>query len=225
MSRVEQPSGQRGSLKWIQQGVNLNSAILSDLIVPKLAGVKTIDWRSPLASDQHAEYRDAEFLKQIGADQLVSELERFWPSRGPQWDALARCDDGSVLLVEAKAHIGELCTTPSQAGAESLEKIQAALDEAASFISAKPRAPWSSVFYQLANRIAHLYFLRKHGIKAWLVLVNFIGDGEMSGPSSEAEWEAAYKIVWHVLGIPNRHQLSAHIVEVFPDIRATAWKS
>jgi hypothetical protein len=196
MSRVEQPSGQRGSLKWIQQGVNLNSAILSDLIRPKLAGANTINWRSPLASDQHAEYRDAEFLMQIGADQLVSELERFWPSRGPQWDALARCDDGSVLLVESKAHIGELCTTPSQAGAESLEKIQAALDEAASFIGAKPRAPWSSVFYQLANRIAHLYFLRKHGIKAWLVLVNFIGDSEMSGPTSEAEWRAAYQIVW-----------------------------
>jgi hypothetical protein len=223
MSRVEQPSGQRGSLKWIQQGVNLNSAALSALILPKLAGAKTINWRSPLAGYQYSEYRDGEFLVQIGADQLVSELERFWPSRGPQWDALAQCDDGSVLLVEAKAHIGELCTTPSQAGVESLEKIEAALDETASFIGAKPRAPWSSVFYQLANRIAHLHFLRKHGIKAWLVLVSFVGDTEMKGPFGQAEWEAAYQVVWHVLGIPKRHKLSAYIVEVFPDVRT--WNS
>jgi hypothetical protein len=169
------------------------------------------------------EYRDAEFLEQIGADQLASGLEEFWPNGGPQWDALATCDDGSVLLIEAKAHIGELCTTPSKAGAESLEKIQKALNEAISFVGAEPRALWSSVFYQLANRIAHLYFLRTHGIKAWLVLVNFVGDTEMKGPFGESEWEAAYQVVWHVLGTPKRHKLSAYIVEVFPDVRA--WNS
>jgi hypothetical protein len=225
MIRVEQPPGERGSLKWIQQAVNLNPAILNELILPRLVGARTIRWRSPLEDDRYAEYRDSGFLERIGANQLAPELEKFWPSRGPQWDALAQCDDGTILLAEAKAHIGELCSPPSQARAVSRKKIQAALDKAASFIGAEPRAPWSDVFYQLANRIAHLYFLRKHGIKAWLVLINFIGDSEMKGPSSEAEWRAAYQIVWHVLGIPKRHKLSPYIVEIFPDVAAKAWHS
>jgi hypothetical protein len=124
------------------------------------------------------------------------------------------------LLVEAKAHVGELCTPPTHAGPESSEKIRAALDEAALYIDAEPRAPWSTAFYQLANRIAHLYFLRKHGIKAWLVLINFTGDTEMKGPSCEAEWRAAYQVVWHVLGIRKRHKLSDYIVDIFPHVGA-----
>jgi hypothetical protein len=218
MARIEQPPGERGSLKWLQQAINVDFATLNELIVPRLSGATSICWRSPLADDQYAEYRDVDFLDRIGASQLAGELAGFWPSRGPQWDALARCDDNNILLVEAKAHIGELCSPPSRAGPESSKRIKAALEETASFIGADPLAPWSSVFYQVANRLAHLYFLRKFGIKAWLVLINFIGDREMGGPSSAAEWMAAYQIVWHVLGIPKRHKLSAYIIEVFPAV-------
>jgi hypothetical protein len=100
----------------------------------------------------------------------------------------------------------------------SIEKIKAALDKAASYLGAERRAPWSSVFYQLANRIAHLYFLRNNGAKAWLVLVNC--DTEMNGPSSEAEWRAAYQVVWHVLGLPKHHKLSPYILDIFPEVRS-----
>jgi hypothetical protein len=217
MSREEQLLASSGSQRWIQEGVN-HPSLLNELILPKLVGVETICWRSPLASDQYAEYRDGEFLETIGVGQLGSALKEFWPSRGPRWDALAQCDDGSVLLVEAKAHIGELCTSPSKAGAVSLDKIKAALDETASYLGAERRAPWSSVFYQLANRIAHLHFLRNHAVKAWLVLINFTGDTEMNGPSSEAEWRAAYQVVWHVLGLPKHHKLSPYILDIFPEV-------
>jgi hypothetical protein len=114
-----------------------------------------------------------------------------------------------------------LCSPPSEAGPVSSAKIKAALEETARFLGAEPRAPWSKVFYQLANRIAHLYFLRKFGVKAWLVLINFTGDREMAGPSTEAEWRAAYQVVWHVLGIPRRHKLSPYIIELFPDVRGS----
>ncbi len=36
----------------------------------------------------------------------------------------------------------------------------------------------------------------------WLVLINFIGDEDIKGPSSAEEWKAAYRIVWHVMGLP-----------------------
>jgi hypothetical protein len=98
MIRVEQALGERGSLKWIQRTVNSNPAIVNEMLVPKLRGVTKIRWCSPLADDKYAEYRDLGFLERLGISQLAPELEEFWPSRGLQWDALASCDDGNVLL-------------------------------------------------------------------------------------------------------------------------------
>jgi hypothetical protein len=122
------------------------------------------------------------------------------------------------LLVEAKAHIGELCSPATQASPSSRKTIERALKDTISYVRAKPNAPWSGAFYQLANRLAHLYFLRKHGLKAWLVLINFVGDDDMSGPRSEREWNAAYQVVWHVLGVPKQHKLAPFIIEIFPDV-------
>jgi len=216
--RVHQAEGKRGSQKWLQQAVNRTPAVLDGLILPRLAGAVRISWLSPLVDDKFAEYRDTDFLECIGAERLTTDLVKFWPRRGPQWDGLAVSDTGDVLLIEAKAHIGELCSPPTQAGPSSRRTIEKALKEIASYVRAKPCAPWSGAFYQLANRLAHLYFLRRHGIKAWLVLVNFVGDDEMRGPRSEREWSAAYQVVWHVLGVPKEHRLSPYVIEIFPDV-------
>ena len=107
---------------------------------------------------------------------LLANLSKFCPNRGPQWDALGRSDKGDIVLVEAKAHIDEICSSPSAARPASLKKINAALNMTKSYLGAKPRAKWTECFYQLSNRLAHLYFLRKHGVNAWLILVNLIGD-------------------------------------------------
>jgi hypothetical protein len=195
---------------------------LDKLILSHLDGATSIEWKSPLFDDDFAEYRDEAFLRQIGEQHLADELARFWPRRGPQWDALAVSDAGDVLLVEAKAHIGELHSPPSGAEGESRKIIEKALQETAAALGANARIPWGTVFYQLTNRVAHLHFLRKTGIKAWLVLVNFVGDVEMKGPRTEAEWAAAYEIVWHVLGVPSRHALLSFIVHVCPDVRLIA---
>jgi hypothetical protein len=218
MGRYPQPIGKRGSLKWIQQYVNRCPDRLNDLIQSKLPGRPPISWCSPLLDDAFAEYRDAAFLKRIGAQELAAELEKFWPARGPQWDALARSEAGDVLLVEAKAHIGELCSPGSKAGLSSRPQIEAAFAEVARGLGAVPRAPWIDLFYQLANRLAHLYFMRMHGRKAWLVLANFVGDHDMQGPRTAAEWLAAYAVVWHVMGLPIRHRMSKFIIEIFPDV-------
>ena len=196
--------------------------MLDDLIIPNLPSAGSITWLSPLCEDQYAEYRDRAFLERIEATWLARELEAFWPRRGPQWDALASCDDGSVLLIEAKAHIKELCSPASQASPSSRERINNSLRETASFIGATHRDAWSEIFYQLTNRIAHLYFLRKHGVKAWLVLVNFIGDTQMEGPLSVLEWTAAYQVAWYVLGIPKQHKLSPYMIEIFPRVGQSA---
>lgn len=124
--RVVQTEGKRGSQKWLQRAVNRSPEVLNGLILPRLAGASQIVWRSPLADDGYAEYRNSQFLTRIGADRLITNLARFWPQRGPQWDGLALSDVGDTVLVEAKAHIGELCSPPTQASASSRDIIETA---------------------------------------------------------------------------------------------------
>jgi hypothetical protein len=218
MPRFVQKECARGSQKWLQRAVNRQPGLLDGPILVKLPDARNITWRSPLADDQYAEYRDAEFLEKIGAGQLTAKLAKFWPSHSPQWDGLAISDAGDILLVEAKAHVEELCGPTMQAASASRARIDGALRDAARFMRAEPCAPWSSVFYQLANRLAYLHFLRKHRLKAWLVLANFVGDEDVRGPSSAAQWEAAYRVVWHVLGVPRQHKLSRYVIEIYPHV-------
>jgi hypothetical protein len=216
--RVVQPEGAKGSLKWIQTAVNRRPDVLNKAILSALPDARSVVWRSPLAADNYAEYRDGAFLGRIGCGHLAGELQSFWPRRGPQWDALGLTDRDDVLLVEAKAHIGELCSPGSAAGPESRLRVEGALAQAASALGAKPRAPWADVFYQLANRLAHLEFLSRHGCRAWLVLVNFVGDAEVGGPSTRGEWEAAYTVVHHVIGLRLDHRLSGNIIHIYPHV-------
>ena len=197
--RFPQAIAARGSQKWIQRAVN-NSPVLNGRIIDRLQGQAEINWRSPLEEDQFAEYRDECFLERVGLAHLSTELREFWPRRGPQWDALAQFGANGVLLVEAKAHVGELWSPSCKAKSPSLEIIEEALNETAEYLTARPRASWTECFYQLANRVAHLHFLRSREVNAKLVLINFVGDGDVEGPGTEAEWRGAYQVVWDVLG-------------------------
>jgi hypothetical protein len=223
MTRVPQPAGKRGSLKWIQRATNERWPELDGPILAKLPLASTVEWRSPLQSDDFAEYRDGAFLDRLGRGDLTVALNDFWPRRGPQWDALGRTDRGDLLLVEAKAHVPELCSPGTAASESSRARIKDRLDEVAARLGARPaRAPWSESFYQLANRIAHLSFLREGRAPAYLVLVNFLNDSEMNGPTSQEAWEAAYEVAFHVMGLPKRHALTPFIIEVFPDVSRKA---
>ncbi len=218
MSRVSQPEGTRGSLKWIQRAVNDRTSVLDGALLPMLKGAHSIGWRSPLRQDQFAEYRDTAFLELVGLGEWSGALAQYWPQRGPQWDALGVSDRGDILLVEAKAHVAEMCSPATQASQASLGKIEAALAATAQAFGANPRAAWSDAFYQLANRLAHLHFLRSNEVPASLVLVNFIGDADMKGPRTAAEWQAAYQVAYHVMGIDMRASQMKNVLHVYPDM-------
>jgi hypothetical protein len=216
--RVIQEEGKRGSLKWIQRAVNDHPGVLARDLLPKLGGAKAIDWRSPRREDDFAEYRDSAFLRLLGLEQWNDALSAFWPSRGPQWDALGVSDAGDILLVEAKAHVAEMCSPQSKASPESWARIEAALTETVQAFGATPRAPWSAVFYQLANRLAHLHFLRSRGVPARLILVDFVGDTTVKGPSMATEWDAAYCVANHVMGIASDARMMRYVLHVSPNI-------
>src|SRR5262249_33913304 len=143
------------------------------------------------------------------------KLSNFWPARGPVWDALARTSSGEVILVEAKAHIPELVSEGTDAGPDSLEKINRAFDEMHAGIASGKRKDLEGPFYQYANRLAFLYLLRhQNDVNAHLVHVFFVNATEMQGPSDSAEWKGALTLLRASLGLSN-HRLKPFTHDVF----------
>lgn len=219
--RIIQPAGTRGSLKWMQ-GLASRHAHLLDEAIRVAGGLQpgeSIRWVSPCEADAWAEYRDAAFLARVGQQHLAEALARFWPRGGPQWDALGVGDRGTILLVEAKAHLSELAST-CQASPASRERIAASLELAKAALGASSRSNWLEGFYQYANRLAHLHFFQSHGIPAKLVFVYFTNDAQMNGPASEAEWKAGLAHVYRHLGLPTSGV--PDVINVFIDSSALA---
>jgi hypothetical protein len=184
------------------------------------AGAAAIDWLSPVATDNFAEHRDEASLGKLSLKHLAPALKAFWPARGPQWDGLARTDRGDLLLIEAKAHVAETCSPACQASPASLSRIVAALDRTKERFGATSSADWTRLFYQTANRLAHLDWLRNDcGTPAWLVFVEFVGDADMGGPMSAEGWEAASVLTRNAMGLARMHPLSAFVILVRPDVR------
>jgi hypothetical protein len=162
-----------------------------------------IEWRSPLMADDYAEYYDDEFIRRLGIDNLRVSLSQFWPSSGPRWDALARTDSGKVILVEAKAHVGEMVSR-TRASPESLSKIRAAIEKTKAAFGVGDDFNWESPFYQYANRLAHLYFLRElNGLDAYLLFMYFAdaSDVPIAERCTVAQWEGASRLVEKALGL------------------------
>lgn len=102
MGIYKQSSNSKGSMKNIQILVNHHPNVINKKINDLLGTEDNIMWVSPLRNEQHAEYRDAEFLRQLKLDHLIPDLRKFWPRNGPQWDGLAKSKE-KVFLIEAKA--------------------------------------------------------------------------------------------------------------------------
>lgn len=174
--------------------------------------------------DKCAEYRDQDFLNQIGIDNPELPLSSFWPANGPQWDALGVGDDNEVVLVEAKANVPEFVSPPTKAkDPKSLKLIEESLNETRVFMGVEAPADWKGALYQYTNRLAHLYYLReKLGKDAFLVWVYCVGDQDTQGPTSRREWQAAIQVAHEILGIKKRHPLSPYIAEIFIDVELLA---
>lgn len=221
MGRFVQGSDSHGSLKDLQILINQNAMLFNEKISESIKKNIKINWVSPLKEDQFAEYRDEDFLKKLNLDKKITyALSDFWPKRGPQWDALGNCDD-LYFLVEAKANLPEIVTPPTGAGSESKSLIMDSFSEVKEYLDINNSIDWSGTFYQYANRIAHLYYLRiLNGIDAYLVNVYFINDDSVNGPKSKEEWQGAIQIIKNYLGIPKRNKLNKYMIDIFIDIQS-----
>ena len=217
MGRIVQPTGVKGSLKWIQHIVNSCPEKLTRPIGELIGQRKTIRWLSPRAEDDFAEYRDQAFLDLLGIKLTETTLQDFWPSRGPQWDALGRIDNEAYFLVEAKAHVSEIISSSQAKAPASKSLITKSLEETERFLNLKPDIDLTRGFYQYANRLAHLYLLRQlNNVPAYLVFVYFVNDTTHI-PTNRDEWRGALKLINGILDT-NRHKLSKYVVDVFIDV-------
>jgi hypothetical protein len=219
--RNRQESGKKGSKKWIQELVNRCPRVLDAHIQKEccLPPGKSISWRSPLRNDGFAEYRDECFLQLLGLQDHSQKLRQFWPKGGPQWDALGIEETAKrYFLVEAKANIPEIVSECKAESQKSIRLIESSFHRTQDFLGNNSLLPWSKGFYQYANRIAHLFFLRQIAkVDAILVFIHFENDYTHIRTSRET-WQGALSLQKRLMGL-SRHKLQKFVQEVFIDVK------
>lgn len=226
---------ERGSRWQLQRYVNDSPGELETLILESRASLARFTeglfrWVSPLRERDYREYSGKRFLHVLELSHLCGALAKFWPSRGPWWDALAilQGTDGrrGYLLVEAKSHLRELKGGGCRATRLGRSRIETALAKVRAALCVDQMRTWTDEYYQYANRLAHLHFLRKRGAEAWLVYLYFLRDETLEGvrvPSTREEWLLGFRpqqgilSLRQTLGISGNHWLSEYVVEVFVD--------
>lgn len=193
MSNTSIGRGEKGSKFWIQTLVTIGQEYLLNEIKHQLPQITAIKWESPKVSERYKEL-EAKNINQIKGANLS-----FWPPRGPVWDAVGIANDGTVLLVEAKAHPKETeteCRATAQKSKDLIKESIMATHQALAMKGHKyQESVWYSDFYQLANRLAFLYNLTSQNFNVKLVLLNIVDDPTYI-KTSQDEWERHYDDVF-----------------------------
>ncbi len=121
------------------------------------------------------EIKGLDFLQKLYPSQYNSiqkEYKQYIRKKDWQnWDAIFT-QNGTLFLVEAKAHVSELSSGKEEHGNSSKKLI---LDY---FKTQLPDLPvcevWLQEYYQLANRLATAALLNKHGIKTKVLYIYFV---------------------------------------------------
>ena len=223
--------GDRGSKLRIAQWVNDSPEKLADRLKKRsttlsdFLGPREPVWLSPLRKNDYVEFADDLWTRaRLPRPDPISA--GFWPRGGPNWDATATLEGpyarAGVLLVEAKSHVAEVRSTCGATSAASRTKITRSLRATRRYLGVEEDRDWLDGYYQAANRLAFLYFLRARlGVPAWLVSVYFIGDEfEVGGvqqacPKDQAGWNKAITEMHAWLGLPASDPLSHFRFDLF----------
>lgn len=211
MPRRKRPKTITRSEHWLRVAVNERTESLNRRVAETFGWQDdaAIEWLSPIATDDYAEYFDQSFLDTLGFGDLDIPLSRFWPGSGPRWDGLGRTPGGRVILVEAKAYVEEAVDYRTDAQGASLRRIRRSLAIAKRAYKAHPKANWETPFYQYANRLAHLYFLHRLNKRdAYMLFLYFADADDVPEPCSEAQWGGAMRLVKKALGLSKNHPFS-----------------
>lgn len=200
---------------------DLNKAILKAIDMD--AKINWLDFPYNNTSKEYdKEFIAVDFLNsQKDYPKIKNEWEKFWPHKknAMNWDAVARIGD-EWLLVEAKAHAGELISD-SKAGIKSRKLIQDKFDDLGTDKGINTSG-WLKKFYQKANRLLFLYFLQKQCIKAKLVFIYFLNGYEVDNNKNirtKDEWEKVIDQQDKYLNISDNNWVKDNVFNVFIDAR------
>jgi len=162
--------------------------------------------------DKEAELND--FLKYNFSSDLQNGITDWWLHKDtttPNWDLISTCMiDGKrgILLVEAKAHAGELDYEShgkelrhdaTENSKKNHIKIGAAINEAKEEINRSfPDVNISrDNCYQLSNRVAHAWWLANQGIPVVLLYLGFLNvkdmeDGQRTIFRTHEDWKTCF---------------------------------
>jgi hypothetical protein len=204
-------------------------AYLSQQVIDCVGG-KAVEWLDFEFSPERAPLRDdREFvgLAFISDATVQAKWKSFWPQTGnaQNWDAIGKIyfgDRPEWLLVEAKAHTGEIQSACGAKSQVSKQRIYSALAQTSKAFgnSQQPIENWLAPYYQYANRLAALYFLTKEcspPVDAHLLFLYFYGENRegCDCPQSEQEWTPTVQRVMDWLGIDQQRELAQRVHHLF----------
>jgi hypothetical protein len=162
---------------------------------------------------------------------VESAWRSFWPQTGnvPNWDAVGLLQSGAdveFLLVEAKAHVEEIrssCSAKEEGGLRTIREALDATIKAHGFTVDVEN--WLRPYYQYANRLAHLHFLRQNNIAARLIFTYFCGDNwrgktmhdgkPPNCPKDKQQWQPHLQEMHGHLGLTGQSKLEERVHKLF----------
>ena len=155
------------------------------------------------------------------------EWKTFWPQSGTSqnWDAIAKIDQNKMwILVEAKAHTGEIESDCGATSSVSIQKINKAFQETQQAFGITTANDWKKFYYQYANRLAVLHFLLGQRIAAKLLFIYFLGDKNPRlavgnrCPETKEEWQNSLDKQNEYLGLIPVKKRDLGIHEIFVNV-------
>lgn len=159
------------------------------------------------------------FDKLDNFDIIKKKWRDFWPQSGTamNWDGIFKIGE-TWFFVEAKAHKKE-AYQKCKASLESKSVIEAAFLKTQQWLKAAPKKSWIKTnCYQLANRLAFMYFCHQCGIKAKLLYIGFINGYRQKKDEihSDEEWKEVWSEEMSTLGL-DKEIVTQYISFIYPN--------
>lgn len=163
--------------------------IINGLIKENEVIITSEDISIPNAQIPNKEVTLSSFLRQNFDPKKAKNITDWWIQKGnatPKWDLISTCTiDGKrgILLVEAKAHKGELKNDKKKEGnQDNFKQIVTAIAEANTTIKKEVNGICLSTenCYQFSNRVAHAWWLANQGIPVVLLYLGFLNVDDLN---------------------------------------------
>lgn len=190
----------------------MQTKVVPNHLLDKALGVK-LNWFSPIEKDDFKEYQlnGLQMKTVLGlSDEAIDDLNKFWPSREPQWDGIAMSDNDTLYLIEAKSHLSEITPASEGKSEENTEKKNDSILKVAQSVygidmDEPTRNAWTHKYYQISNRLAFAHKMKELITPSTkfndvvMVFINFVNDDTWKPQglmvSDSNVWDEKYKVM------------------------------